>query len=189
MARIEGVPERKAGLLVRLAYRYSRRRLGKVLEPLAIIARRPWLMLAVGAYELGLERSRRLEPRLKELAYLKAGALVGCPWCLDIGSALSRALGVTEEQVTDLHRYRESPAFSEQEKLVLEYAERMTRTPVEVPDDLFQALRRHFDDAQLVELTAAVAWENYRARFNHALGIQPQGFAEGMVCALPEQPV
>lgn len=188
MARIPGIPENRAGLLTRLAYRYSRRRLGKVMEPLAVIAHRPWLMVGVGAYELGLERSRRLDPRLKELVYLKAGALVGCPWCMDIGTALGRAAGITEEQMVDLHRYRESDACSEEEKLVLEYAEQMTRTPVQVPEALFQALRRHFDDAQLVELTAAVAWENYRARFNHALGIEAQGFAEGMVCPLPERP-
>jgi len=44
---------------------------------------------------------------------------------------------------------------------------------------MFAELRRHFDEAQLVELTAAIAWENYRARFDHALGIEAQGFARG----------
>jgi 4-carboxymuconolactone decarboxylase len=64
----------------------------------------------------------------------------------------------------------------------------MTRTPVEVPEALFTALREDFDDAQLVELTALIAWENYRARFNRALDIEAQGFAsEGGFCALPER--
>jgi 4-carboxymuconolactone decarboxylase len=61
----------------------------------------------------------------------------------------------------------------------------MTHTPVEVPDDLFQALRAQFTEAQLVELTATIAWENYRARFNHAFGIEAEGFSEGAYCALP----
>ena len=78
--------------------------------------------------------------------------------------------------------------FSPLEKLVIEYAVHMTKTPVEVPDALFTALRQHFDTAQLVELTAAIAWENYRARFDHALGIEAQGFSEGAFCALPERP-
>ena len=61
----------------------------------------------------------------------------------------------------------------------------MTRTPVEVPDELFQSLRAQFTEAQLVELTATIAWENYRARFNHAFGLEAEGFSEGAYCALP----
>ena len=84
--------------------------------------------------------------------------------------------------------YQTSSAFSPLEKLVIEYAATMTKTPVDVPEELFAALRRHFDEAQLVELTAAVAWENYRARFNHALLIEAEGFSEGAYCPLPERP-
>jgi len=61
----------------------------------------------------------------------------------------------------------------------------MTHTPMEVPDALFQRLRETFDEAQLVELTATIAWENYRARFDHAFGIEAEGFSEGEYCALP----
>jgi len=60
----------------------------------------------------------------------------------------------------------------------------MTRTPVEVPEALFAKLRELFDEPQLVELTATIAWENYRARFNHAFGIEGEGFS-GAFCALP----
>jgi alkylhydroperoxidase family enzyme len=61
----------------------------------------------------------------------------------------------------------------------------MTETPVEVPDVLSAELRRHFSDRQLVELTAAIAWENWRARFNHAFGIEAEGYSEGAFCPLP----
>ncbi len=61
----------------------------------------------------------------------------------------------------------------------------MTHTPVDVPDSLFDQLKARFNPAQLVELTAAIAWENYRARFNHAFGIESANFSEGAVCALP----
>ncbi|HST11550.1 MAG TPA: hypothetical protein VLL05_14335 [Terriglobales bacterium] len=61
----------------------------------------------------------------------------------------------------------------------------MTSAPVEVPETLFSSLQARFDEAQLVELTAMIAWENYRARFNHAFGIEAEGFSEGAVCALP----
>ena len=61
----------------------------------------------------------------------------------------------------------------------------MTRTPVEVFDSLFARLRERFSEAQLVELTSAIAWENYRARFDHAFGIEGENFTEGTVCAMP----
>jgi alkylhydroperoxidase family enzyme len=61
----------------------------------------------------------------------------------------------------------------------------MTHTPVEVPEALFVKLRSQFNAAQLVELTAAIAWENYRARFNHAVGAESENFSAGTVCALP----
>ena len=84
-------------------------------------------------------------------------------------------------------RYEESDAFSEVERVVIRYAVAMTKTPVDVSDALFDALRAHLDEGQLVEITAAIAWENYRARFNHALAIKAQGFSDGAFCALPER--
>lgn len=95
---------------------------------------------------------------------------------------------MTAEQLAELARYRDSPAFDADERLVLELAEAMARTPVEVPSELDQRLRARFDEAQRVELSAAIAWEGYRARFNLVHGVQPVGFSEGAACALPERP-
>ena len=63
----------------------------------------------------------------------------------------------------------------------------MTSTPVEVPDELFVQLQQEFDQRQLVELTSSIAWENYRARFDHAFGIEAEGFYDGVSCPLPAQ--
>jgi alkylhydroperoxidase family enzyme len=104
---------------------------------------------------------------------------------MDIGSAVGRKQGVTEQQLRDLADFETSPAFSELERLVLRYAVGMTRTPVEVSDELFASLQRHLSPGQMVELTSAIAWENYRARFDHAFGIEAEGFSEGAFCALP----
>ena len=95
-------------------------------------------------------------------------------------------MGVTEKQIHDLSRYRESAAFSGEERLVMDLAVEMARTPVEIPSDLLERLHQRFDEAQLVELAASVAWENYRARFNRVFGVRPVGFCEGAFCALPE---
>jgi alkylhydroperoxidase family enzyme len=104
---------------------------------------------------------------------------------MDIGSAVGRDLGITEEQLRDLPAYKASTLFSPLEKLVIEYAGRMTTTPVTVSDELFGALKQHLNEAQLVELTGIIAWENFRARFNHAFGIEAQDFSEGTYCVLP----
>ena len=68
---------------------------------------------------------------------------------------------------------------------MLAYADAVTHTPVEVPEEMFSRLHASFDEAQLVELTATIAWENYRARFNHAFGLEAEGFSEGAFCAMP----
>lgn len=84
--------------------------------------------------------------------------------------------------------FETSAEFSDLEKLVLRYAVALTATPVEVADDLFDALRAHFDARQLVQLTSGIAWENYRARFNHAFGCEAEGYSEGAFCPLPAHP-
>ena len=98
---------------------------------------------------------------------------------------MGRETGISTEQIAYLHDYRSNPNFSETERLVLEYADGMTSTPVEVSDALFARLREKFSEAQLVELTSCIAWENYRARFDHAFGIEAENFSEGALCALP----
>ena len=84
-----------------------------------------------------------------------------------------------------LAEYESSPELSELERLVVRYAVEMTLTPVEVPDELFEELKGRFDSRQIVELTAAIAWENYRARNNHALGLESEGFSKGAFCPMP----
>ena len=93
---------------------------------------------------------------------------------------------MSEEQLRELARYQVSESFSEREKRAIEYAVEMTKTPMHISDSLFARLQAEFDGPQLVELTASIAWENYRARFNHAFGLEAQGFSEGAFCVLPE---
>lgn len=81
--------------------------------------------------------------------------------------------------------YGNNELFSDTEKLVLEFADAMTQTPVEVSDALFAKLRQEFTEVQMVELTATLAWENYRARFDHAFGVEAEGFTKDGHCALP----
>jgi 4-carboxymuconolactone decarboxylase len=103
---------------------------------------------------------------------------------MDIGSAVGRKEGLTERQLMGLADFEHSDDFNDLEKAVLRFATHLTLTPAEVPDDVFEALRPHFTPQQLVELTSAIAWENYRARFNRAFAVEAEGFTEGGVCAV-----
>jgi len=99
---------------------------------------------------------------------------------------VGRAEGLTEKAVLDLTNHRESDEFSELEKLALDYALALCETPVDVPDALFEGLRAHLDEGELLELTATAAWENYLARFNRGFAVEAQGFSAGSVCPLPD---
>jgi 4-carboxymuconolactone decarboxylase len=104
---------------------------------------------------------------------------------MDIGSAVGRKEGLTGRQLTELADFEHSDAFNDLEKAVLRFATHLTLTPAEVPDEVFDALRPHFTPQQLVELTSAIAWENYRARFNRAFAVEAERFTEGNVCVVP----
>jgi AhpD family alkylhydroperoxidase len=185
--RIEGVSDAGAGLLTRIGYFWTKRELGAVTEPARVYAHHPMLAAGYSGLEMATERAGRVPPKLKLLAATKAAALTGCEFCMDIGSKLSADGGVTEAQLRALPEYARSPEFDDVERLVLDLAVGMTRTPVDVPDELFARLREHFDEAQLVELVNEVAIENYRSRFNWAFGIGAAGFtAEGAYCVRPE---
>jgi AhpD family alkylhydroperoxidase len=196
MARIERVSKSDAGLRAKLAYFFTRRQLARltgrepedIIEPLELYAHAPGLMFAYGKLEGASAQQERVDWRLKVLAGLKAATLTHCEFCIDLGSQVARLSGLSDKQLLALPHYGESDLFTNLEKLVLDYATGMSRTPVEVPDVLFARLREHFDEAQLVELTSAIALENMRGRFNLALGVGAAGFSEGMVCAVPAVP-
>ena len=96
---------------------------------------------------------------------------------------MSRQSGISEERILALPEFRTSALYSAKEKALLKYAEEMTKTPVTVSDELFARLREEFNDDQIIELTASIAYENFRARFYHALDIGSDGL---FVCALPK---
>ncbi len=85
-----------------------------------------------------------------------------------------------EEKLAEVAAWRDSKLFSASERVALEYAERVTYTDRRVDDALFAEVKKHFTEAQIVELTFAVALENFRSKFNPSLGVEAQGF-----CVVP----
>ena len=101
---------------------------------------------------------------------------------MDINSVRVTEIEGGDAKLAELAGWRKSSAFSAPERTALEYAERMTYTGQKVDDALFARVKEHFSEAQIVELTAAIALENFRSKFNPALGVESQGF-----CLLPNR--
>ena len=92
---------------------------------------------------------------------------------------MSSELGVPDEKIVALDEYATSPLYEEKERVALQYAERMTVTDQDVDDELFSRVRGFFDEDALVELTAAIAWENSSSKFNRALRVPSQRLWRG----------
>lgn len=158
----------------------QRRRHGRVLEPTALWTWRPAAMLGFLSL-FGLLRRRRspVPQMLRALASVRVSQLADCAFCVDLNSALLAGED-GQARLGEVSRWRHSAVFSEEERLVLEYAEAMTATPPEVDDALMDRLKARFEPAAIVELSAVIGLQNMSARFNHALGARAHGF-----CSLP----
>jgi AhpD family alkylhydroperoxidase len=197
MARIPAITARQGGLRVKLAYFFTERVLAKLagreapgaVTALGMYAYFPRLLSAYGKLEQATNSLGVLDRRLRYLAELKAATMTACEYCMDLGSQIARQSGLSDEKLLAMPAYRTSDVFSALEKLVMDYAVAICRTPADVPDGLFARLREHLSDDQIVELTHVVALENMRGRFNRALGIGSAGYSEGMVCVVPAPPV
>jgi 4-carboxymuconolactone decarboxylase len=197
MARIEGVRKSEAGPIVRLTYRFGPKMMKKLtgrdphrgsgLEPIEIWAHQPKMMIGMGRFNQAVRKGKTVEERIKNLVELKGAQMIGCEYCVDLGSQICRNSGFDDEELLALPRYRSSDLFEDREKAVLDYTVAVMRTPVEMTDELFARIKEYFSDEQIVEITALLTVVNLD-RFNVAFGIGSAGFSDGMVCLLPDRP-
>jgi alkylhydroperoxidase family enzyme len=177
MQRIKAIEEADAPIILKPLYIGFKRIAGKVGTSLKVLAHRPSIAWFGNLFGLAIEKSGTVERRIHLLAQLRAAQIVECPFCIDIIPAMGKKSGVlTDAEISQVSHYFDSDLFSVQEKVALEYAEAISKTPVKVSDEMFARLKNFYDEKQIVELTAGVAFENYRARFNHALGIESDNF-------------
>jgi AhpD family alkylhydroperoxidase len=198
MARISGVQQDDAGLKIRLVYWFMRKGMTKLtgrapaegrsgIEPVEVWAYQPKMLSGMGKFQQAVRKGNSVDERLKNLVELKGAQMIGCEFCVDLGSQICRNSGFSDEELLALPRYRDSDLFTAREKLALDYGVAVMRTPVDVTDDLFARMKEYFSDEQLVELTALLTVVNLD-RFNAAFGIGAAGFSGGMVCVPPDRP-
>jgi AhpD family alkylhydroperoxidase len=184
MTRIAPLPKESATPEIRAVYDQVVKQYGRLLDPATVAANHLEIFKAYTKYEAWFAAAHRVDHKLKVLVTLIVASMIGCPFCIDLGSAEARSAGITEEQLRVLLAHADSSLFTAVERLALDYAVAMTSHPVSVPQSIFTQLTAILDSAQIIELTAVIAWENYRSRFNHALGITAPGFSDGAFCVL-----
>ena len=119
----------------------------------------------------GLERS------LLELVKMRASPINGCAYCIDMHSKDARAAGETEQRLCALNAWRETPFFSDRERAALEWTESLTLIAENhVPDELFESVRQHFSETEIVNLTFAVAAINSWNRLAISLRAVPGSY-------------
>jgi 4-carboxymuconolactone decarboxylase len=160
---------------------------GSGMEPMEIWAHQPKMMMGMGRFNQAVRKGKSVDERLKNLVELKGAQMIGCEYCVDLGSQICRNSGLSDDELLALPRYGHSDLFTDREKLALDYTVAVMRTPVEVTDELFAHLKEHFSDEQLVEITALLTLVNLD-RFNAAFAIGSAGFSDGMVCVPPDRP-
>lgn len=159
------------------------RKYGKVLDAALLWARAPRLfVVAVLLFKTMDRKSSPLSPTLRSLVMVRVSQINWCSFCVDMNSATLLKRGVSLAKVEALQEWRTSDLFEEPERAVLEYAEAMTRSDIQVDDNLMVRLQQHLDDDTIIELTGLIACQNLSSKFNSALDVPPHGF-----CQIPHQ--
>lgn len=184
MERITPVEGKHAPLLLKALNWASRRWLGQEATPTKILAHNPGFLFPSLFMSRFAQAKSTLPPAIRPLAMHLVAEINGCAWCMDVGLAMGLKQGIPAEKFAAVADYATSPLFSPAEQAALAYAAAVTQTGAHVSDATFATLRQHFSEREIVELTVAIAAENFYNRFNAPLGIESQGF-----CAIPARPM
>ena len=133
------------------------------------IGHAPSVLEATLAFDQAIHHD--LDPKLRELAYIKTSKLNLCNYCLHYHTRLGRKAGLTEEQLNSLDDYEKSSAYNDLEKLVLRFADKWTRQG-KAESATVAALSQKLSPTQLITLAATVAQANWTNRFNETFDIQ-----------------
>lgn len=171
MAVVNPVPQERTPPGLEELYGNLKKEFGRVLNFAKVMAHRPDALKAFFHFYATAVDQGTIEPRYKQLAYLKASLANGCRYCIEEHTALAKGTGVSVRQIGEIDSYQFSSAFSEKEKATLAYAEQVTRDARSVRESDLEKLRRHYTEDEIVELTLVICIANCGNRFSQALHI------------------
>ncbi len=178
MSRIQPKPVQAYPWYLRILFFFQKRKYGAPLEPSLIWGRSPSLYLAFSHFRNALERRNSPLPQdLRALVTARISQIYQSPFCIDINSWLAVKGGMDERKLLSLASSQDSPLFSPKERQALRYAEVLTSAG-KVSDALFNDVKEHFTDDEIVELTALICFQGLASKFNSGLDISSQGFIQ-----------
>lgn len=178
------------GLYGALVKKFAAKMFGQVPESLGVMWHNVPVLKATMGFGQKLQKWDACDESLKSFAHMAVASFIGCSWCLDFNYFMALDKGLDLDKAREIPRWRESDAFTDLERDVLEYAEAMTVTPVAVTDEMVASLTDQLGPAAVVELTNVIGFANLTTRANVALGIESEGFANACgLKSLAERPV
>lgn len=163
--------EQPKGLMMKLAYYFTRRQFGKVLTPLKVHSAR--LPIAFGQFyaKIGqLDKKLQLPAETVMLLREQVARTNVCLFCIDIGRSFTIKSSFNEAKFDALEEYRTSPLFNDAERTALDYVTELTKTK-SVRPETFARLRRHYSERQICEIVWLVATEHVYNMTNIGLNI------------------
>lgn len=162
--------ENPKSIKLKLAYWFTKRRLGKVITPVKVHSARFPEGLSLSKTIVETEEKITLDPKLKHLIKVYTATLNGCGFCVDIGKAQAKQKKLNPSIFDDLFRFEESPLFAKPEKAALAYVDEITRNK-HVTDSTFERLQTHFNEREIVQITLLNAIENFYNLMNAPMNI------------------
>jgi alkylhydroperoxidase family enzyme len=163
-------------IYLRWFFRRQARKYGQTLTPSWLWGRLPaqfgGMLLLLGTFQ---RKRFPVDPALRSLVSARVAQLNGCAFCVDLNAYNFLLATGSAAKAEGVDQWRESTLYSERERVSLDYAEAMTDTARRVTPTQIAALKEHFDDDDVVALTAWIAFQNLSAKFNSALGAEENG--------------
>ena len=169
MARIPYIEEQDHPELAPLVARIKAER-GKLIDLYKVLLHSPAVMEGWLGLFTAIRQKAKLAGRYRELAILRVAILNGADYEYQAHLPFALQEGATREQIAALKAWQLSPLFDAAERAVLAYTDSMTRE-IQVADELFEEVQKHFDAQELVELTATIAGYNLVSRFLEAMQV------------------
>ena len=175
-------PPKKIPIYLKFGIWITKRVTGKDLLPPKLLSWYPKSAIGSGILELLVANGKKdLDKRLLKIVRLQTSFSVSCPFCIDMNSFEYADCGITAEEMEVLQGRIDLDkilTFSVREKLAIEYAKCISKTPLYFPPTLIHELTKFFSEREMVILATTSAQVNYWARLVQALGIPPAGFSD-----------
>ena len=176
MARVQYIEEETTdNPVIKESFERMRKKRGKVTNIYKALAHKPAILSTIGPFVAAVQQPEELDAKLKERIILRVSKLNRSAYCCHAHEQISAKMGFTPAEITEMNE-PSSAQISDAEKAALNYAEALTLNPGSIPDKVFEELKKHYSDSQVVEITMIAALYNMINRFNEALKLDPEEY-------------